>query len=413
MQQPDACGRFILAGVVLLAWLGTAHAGFTVLHAFTDGSDGANPAADLIDDSSGNLYGTTAEGGGSGCNRLGCGTVFKLAPDGTESVLYAFTGGSDGSVPAGVLTKDKGNNLYGTTGQGGGSDCGGRGCGTVFKLAPDGTETILHIFTGGSDGDAPEGGLIKDKTGNFYGTTLEGGGTYAGCNEGCGIVFEITMDGTETVLHAFTGGSDGAFPVSELMRDKAGNLYGTTQEGGGTDCNGIGCGTVFELAPDGTESVLYAFTSGSDGAWPEGGLIGDGAGNLYGTTAEGGGTNCSGLGCGTVFKLAPDGTEVVLHAFTGGSDGAGPVARLTRDKAGNLYGTTLDGGSTGCGGSGCGTVFRIAPDGTESVLYAFRRKSGAYPFAGVIKGDSGVLYGTAFEGGPNCKLCGTVFKFTP
>jgi uncharacterized repeat protein (TIGR03803 family) len=402
MRTLDGWGKHIFAGgtaLAMLASLDTAHAGrFRVLYSFAGGSDGAYPEAGLIKDLAGNLYGTTTGGGIS----YGYGTVFELAPDGIETVLYAFTGGSDGNDPYAGLIRDSAGNLYGTTAFG-----GARHYGTVFELAPDGTETVLHSFTG-SDGADPFAGLIKDKAGNLYGTTEEGGST--SCEGyGCGTVFELAPDGTETVLHAFTGGNDGDDPIGGLIKDSAGNLYGTTVNGGGTGC-GYGCGTVFKLAPDGTETVLYAFTGGSDGAGPAAGLIKDSAGNLYGTTEGGGGTSCnSGYGCGTVFEFAPDGTETVLHAFTGGNDGATPFAGLIKDSAGNLYGTTFLGGTYGGG-----VVFKVAADGTETVLHAFTVKNGTNPFAGLIKDSAGNLYGTTSGGGnTSCNApygCGTVFR---
>jgi uncharacterized repeat protein (TIGR03803 family) len=236
-----------------------------------------------------------------------------------ETVLYSFKGGSDGSNPAAGLIVDSSGNLYGTTfNGGGGSGCGSDfGCGTAFKLAPDGTETVLHAFTGGSDGGLPEAGLIADGSSNLYGTAYQGGAS------NLGVVFKLAPDGTETVLYSFKGGGDGGVPAGTLIADSSGNLYGTTSEGGGSGCFGNGCGTVFKLAPDGTETVLHAFTGGSDGAHPNVALIADGAGNLYGTTGGGGITLCY-EGCGTVFKLAPDGTETVLHAFTGAATGIFP-----------------------------------------------------------------------------------------
>jgi uncharacterized repeat protein (TIGR03803 family) len=204
-------------------------------------------------------------------------------------------------------------------------------------------------------------------------------------------VFEVKLSGTETVLHAFEAGSDGYFPESGLTMDKVGNLFGTTV-GGGNGCGGeYGCGTVFKIAPDGTETVLYSFAGGNDGSAPYGSLLGDNDGNLYGTTAGDGVDNS-----GTVFKLAPDGTETVLYSFRGGSDGEQPRAGLIADKSGNLYGTTFYGGGTGCyERAGCGTAFKIAPNGTETVLYAFRDDNSAHPLASLLASQNGILYGTA------------------
>jgi uncharacterized repeat protein (TIGR03803 family) len=360
----------------------------TVLYAFKGApGDGEGPYVGLIADKAGNLYGTTELGGTSNA-----GVVFKLAPDGTETVLYTFTGHSDGGRPFAGLLSDKAGNLYGTTSRGGASNEG-----VVFKLAPEGTETVLYAFKGGSDGRWPEAGLIADKAGNLYGTTPQGGAS------GAGVVFKLAPDGTETVLYAFKGDSDGDGPTARLIADGAGNLYGMTLEGGAS-----GAGVVFKLAPDGTETVLYAFKGGSDGRFPRGGLIADKAGNLYGTTLEGGAS-----GAGVVFKLAPDGTETVLYAFTDHSDGGGPFAGLIADGAGNLYGTTRLGGAYN-GASGAGVVFKLAPDGTETVLYTFTGESdGGRPFAGLLSDKAGNLYGTAYGGasdrGVVFKLAGTGF----
>lgn len=342
-------------------------------------------------DKAGNLYGTTLEGGAGGCPGGGCGTVFKLAPDGTKTVLYSFAGGSDGSGPHGLVIDEAGN-LYGTTTAGGGTGCyDDEGCGTVFEVAADGTETVLHAFTGGGDGEQPLGGLIIDKKGNLYGTTL-------------GTVFRLAPGGNEKVIHFFTGRGDGSRPGAvTLVRDKAGNLYGTTQGGGA-----YRDGTVFEVSPDGTETVLYSFTGGSDGGGPYAGVIIDAAGNLYGTTPYDGDLNCDyGQGCGTVFKVAPDDTETTLYTFTDTGANANPMAGLTMDGAGNLYGTTY--------GFSPGAVFRLAPDGTEKLLHTFTGGAdGDEPLGGLTMDGNGRLYGTTQGGGGgNCNNgfgCGAIFE---
>jgi uncharacterized repeat protein (TIGR03803 family) len=333
------------------------------LHSF-NGANGNDPFAGLRRDAAGNLYGTTAFGGGTTCNNsLGCGTVFKLNAMGKETVLYKFTGQPDGNIPASLLVRDSEGNLYGTTGSGGANDLG-----SIFKVAKTGEETVLYSFTGSSDGCNPEAGVIRDAAGNLYGVAFQGGIGF--CNSGYGVVYKLDTAGTLTVLHSF-GGADGAYPVSVLLFDKAGNLYGTTEEGGNSSCGGTGCGVVFELSPqsDGTwtEAVLYAFCSVSgctDGEEPGfGPLVRDAAGNIYGTTYFGGDSrNCNGGTCGVAFKLDPTGGETVLHSFTGGADGAGPFAGLIRDAAGNLYGTAQTSGDNACNPpSGCGTVFKIVP----------------------------------------------------
>jgi uncharacterized repeat protein (TIGR03803 family) len=307
------------------------------------------PYAGLISDSAGNLYGTTEFGGS-----YNKGTVFEVTPNATGSwtgsLLYSFTGGLDGAQPSGGLTFDAAGNLYGTTSFGGSANCK-LGCGTIFKLTPTSggwAETVVYTFTGGSDGSEPYARLVSDAQGNFYGTTLLGGNLGTLCTSGCGTVFKLSsVNGAwkENVLYAFAGGNDGAWPHASLTFDGAGNLYSTTN-GGGT----YGSGTVFRLtAGSWTESVLYNFTGGQDGKQPPGSLIFDTAGNLYGTTSKGGVK-----GYGVVFKLLPTSQgswqEQVLHSF-GNAPAAKPVAGLVMDARGNLYGTTLLGADLhSCGG---------------------------------------------------------------
>ena len=262
---------------------------YTVLYSFTGGTDGKDPAARVIQDAEGNLYGTTFGGGTSGK-----GTVFKLSITGKETVLHSFTGGTDGGSPDAGVIRDGNGNLYGTTVEGGASNAG-----TVFKLSITGKETVLHSFTGGADGAYPTGGVIRDGSGNIYGTAFLGGAS------GNGTVFKLSTTGVETVLYSFTGGADGAQPVAGVIRDAKGNLYGTTQAGGDLTCGApYGCGTVFKLDTTRKETVVYSFT-GADGDRPTAGLFMDGSYNLYGTTYVGGDLNCLSGGCGTVFKIAP------------------------------------------------------------------------------------------------------------
>ncbi len=369
------CAFALLTGLAALAPLDGAQAKFKLLHSFTGGSDGSNPQAKLLLVSkyyTKTLYGTTTSGGA-----YGHGVVFKITTYGRETVLHDFQGdfggATDGAEPEAGLIADKSGNLYGTTFHGGdGAECYSL-CGTVFKLAPDGTESVLHNFQLGGDGVGPEASLVLDKRGNLYGTTV-GGGTAEG------TVFKLARDGTETLLHVFNE-NDGAGPSSGLIADADGNLYGTTSSGHGRHIRHTG--TVFRLAADGTETLLHVFAG-----WKN----------------NDGGSDCK---CGTVFKLAPDGTESVLHAFSGGSDGAKPYGGLLADLSGNLYGTTWAGG----GDCNCGTVFRLAPDGTETVLHAFSGSDGGYPNAGLAIDKKGVLYGTTFLGGANDS--GTVFKIAP
>lgn len=284
---------------------------------------------------------------------IGCGTVFKLDTTDKETVLYSFSGGADGRAPEASLIRDSVGNLYGTTIQGGSSGCGAAGCGVVFKLDAIGRLTVLHRFSG-QDGNFPEAGLISDAAGNLYGTTFYGGITGGTCGAvGCGVVFKLGTTGTLTVLHRFSG-PDGAFSFASLIRDTLGNLYGTTTAGD-YGCGGIGCGNVFKLSTAGKLTLLHTFTGASDGGSPIG-LIRDGLGNLYGTTYIGGAA-----GWGTVFKLDTSGKKTVLHSFSR-QDGAGPQAGVILDASGDLYGTTLEGGDlTVCSGGGCGVVFKVTP----------------------------------------------------
>jgi uncharacterized repeat protein (TIGR03803 family) len=362
----------------IVAALGAADASASekVLHSFQGGNDGRMPNGSLIADGSGNLYGVTFKGGSGG------GVVFKLAPNGAETVLYDFPpGGGQGAIPNGPLLADNAGNLYGT------ACCGSDQAGVIFKLTAGGTESVLYNFTGGSDGASPQGGVIADANGNLYGTA-EGGGS-----DGCGTVFELQTNGQLIVLHTFQG-EDGCDPRGTLVMDGSGNLYGATELGGNMEgCDGNGCGTVFEVAPDGTETVLYVFSGGGDGGTPAGGVIADSAGNLYGTTFYGGVS-----GAGTVFKLAPGGVESVLYSFkNSGGDGAGPEGGLILDKSGNLYGTTPYGGC--CCKGGCGTAFKLTPGGTETILYTFRPEHGSHPTAALLAGKNGLLYGTTTHGG--------------
>jgi len=383
-----------------------------VLYRFT-GQDGSFPKARLIVDANGILYGTTTFGGRNH------GIVFELSLNGKETVLYSFRGKhhGDGDFPGGDLIAGNQGELYGVT-VFGGFDCGVRfGCGTIFKLTPGGAETVLHTFTG-LDGAEPVGGLTIDGQGNLYGTTGAGGSSTA-CDFGCGTVFKLAPSGEYTVLYAFKGrkNNDGEDPVGTLALDSQGNLYGATQWGGGGDCSrgNHGCGTIFKLTPDGQETVLHAFVDGIGGAFPTG-VIRDGDGNLYGTTPSGGGRgNCLGQDCGTVFRLTPDGAIATLYAFAGGNDGGAPWAGLLEDADGHLYGTTQFGGTDCDGlGRGCGTVFKLAPGGRETILHRFGGDDGANPQSGLVQDATGTLYGATYGGGLDCynvgEGCGTVFK---
>jgi len=337
----------------------------------------------------------------------------------TYTVLYSFTGGVDGGVPAAGLIRDEAGNLYGTTSAGGSS-----GAGVVFKLDPSGKETVLYSFTGGADGGIPVGSLIRDQVGNLYGTTV-GGGNFTSpmcAGFGCGVIFKLDPSGNETVLHAFTNGADGGSPMAALIRDEAGNVYGTASTGGnGSSSCPFGCGLVFKLDSSGNETVLYTFSGSADGASPDASLLRDGSGNFYSSAQFGGNFTspvCAGFACGVIFKLDLSGKETVLHTFNG-TDGASPYDGLTRDAAGNLYGTTGYGDNTSAscpnGSSGCGVVFKLNPRSRQyMVLYAFTGEADGYQlFGGLTRagGDEGfdadqTLYGTTFLGGNFSGPCG-------
>src|SRR5271157_394855 len=377
---------------------------FNVLHNFTGAQDGGNPYAGVTMDKAGNLYGTAFHYG------AGYGTVYQLKHKGSGWVfnpLYSFTAGSDGAYPAGGVIFGPNGTLYGTTYE------GGKGYGTVFNLRPKPTacltalcgwgETVLYRFVGyPTDGAYPgytNGDLIFDQAGKIYGTTENGG------SHSYGVVYELTPSGsgwTESVLYNFSG-SDGAYPYSGVIFDNAGNLYGTTFEGG---LGGVG--TVFELTYSigWTETFLNSFRNGTDGSYLIAGLIFDQSGNLFGATNNGGQG-----GGGTVFKLTPSNgswTYSLVYSFTGGAE-CGPWGNLVMDGAGNLYGTTV------CDGAkNAGSVFELTPSGsgwTYTSLHDFTGGSdGALPYCNVVFDANGNLYGTAYAGGS--QGVGVVWKIT-
>ncbi|HWA02233.1 MAG TPA: choice-of-anchor tandem repeat GloVer-containing protein [Rhizomicrobium sp.] len=356
---------------------GGAGATYTVLHDFAGPpNDGQSSGANVAIDDLGNIYGTTNYGGASNN-----GTIFRLAPDGTQTLLHSFSG-SDGSVPDGAVTLMPNGDLYGTT-EGGGTF----GNGVLFKLSAKGKYKVLHNFAS-NDGSFLRGDLVRDKQGNFYGTALFGGAN------GDGTVFKYGFDGTFTVLHDFAG-TDGQYPEHGVVRDKAGNLYGVTAFGGASDN-----GAVYRIAPDGTFTTLYSFTGGADGGFLYGGLDIDKDGNLYGSTGNGGAN-----GEGTVFKLAGDGTLTTLYSFTGGADGASPEGDMLRIGK-NLYSTANAGGDPNCR---CGVIYEITSKGKAKVLHAFTGADGSSYSAG-LAASQGVLYGTTQYGGADG--LGVVFSVT-
>ena len=350
----------------------------TVLYNFTDGADGGLPSSGVVHDAAGNLYGTASVGG------TGFGVVYKLDPGGTQTVLYRFTGSVDGGFPAAGVILDSAGNLYGTATTGGQYNAG-----VVYKVDPSGHETVLYAFTGSSDGRDPYAGVIRDSAGNLYGTTLYGGA-------GEGVVYELTASGQFNVLYSFAGGSGGNTPFAGVIRDAAGNLYGTTYYGGTGNI-----GVVYKVASSGTETLLYTFPQ-ADGMQPLGGLVGDSSGNLYGTTSNGGK-----YGWGIVYMLDSAGHEIPLYSFRGLSDGGRPAGGVIRSSLGNLYGTTNTGGT-----AGFGTVYKVDATGHETVLHSFAGGTdGAYPASGVTADAAGNLYGTTVNGGR--AGAGVVYKLDP
>jgi uncharacterized repeat protein (TIGR03803 family) len=401
--------------------------GFSVLHNFTGPPDGAGSTAGLVEDSAGNLYGTTSQGGitGGACGDAGCGIVFKVDQSGNQTVLHSFAGQPDGATPLAGLLLDAAGNMYGTTSLGGTANLG-----TVFKLDSTGTETVLYSFTGEPDGAGPAADLVFDAAGNLLSTTSAGGLANKG------TVFKLDSTGKESALYSFTGGSDGSTPMAGLVLDAEGNMYGTTIAGGAASCKlpkrgrstiSPTCGVVFELDKTGIESVLYSFTGEPDGARPAGDLARDAAGNLYGSTIAGG-TPCISIAppfpgqgpvtqydCGTIFKVHPTGGETLLHTFSGAPDGAIPYGGLILDAAGNLYGTTSQGGEGSCivtsglGSEdlGCGSVFEVEAAGNAVVLYSFTGTGLDWaPKSRLILDPSGNVFGTTTQGGVTGGECG-------
>lgn len=456
----------------------------TELYGFRAAPDAEYPSGGVIFDISGNLYGVTVNGGtGTGCSGGPCGTVFELVrgTNGTwaDKVLYSFQGGNDGQSPYGILAFDQSGNLYGTTYNGGAA-----GYGTVYELAQSGgtwTKTTLWNYSGGSDGGNPDFGVTLGSAGQVYVAASVGAGLFGNYNGNASVLQLIPSDGKvgETIVTKFPN-TDGNDPQTNLIADSAGNFYGATTLGGaygfgtvfelirssggtwtdqilysfkhGKDINtgaspsslildshgnlfgetaydGVsGSGTVFELSPAGggkwTATQLHTFTGGADGGQPYGGLVLDGQGNLYGTTEYGGkGSACGTLKCGTIFELTQSSgswSKSVLYNFAGGAtDGANPMAGLVFDQNGNLYGTTQFGGDLATCTKGCGVVFELSPASgawTERLLYAFTNSNGdgREPAANLIFDSFGNLYGTTSGGGTNhATCCGTVFKLSP
>jgi uncharacterized repeat protein (TIGR03803 family) len=373
---------------------------FTTLHSF-DLTDGGYAYAGLVQATNGDLYGTTVYGGADGF-----GTIFKINPSGTLTTLYSFcsqSGCTDGSEPFTGLIQATNGNFYGTT-RNGGLD-GAYGLGTIFKVTPGGTLTTLHSFGSQSlDGQEPLAGLVQASNGDFYGTAYSGG-----AYQGSGTVFKITPSGTLTTLYSFcaqSACSDGAGPTAGLVRATNGDFYGTTDYGGTSDS-----GTVFKITPGGVLTTLHSFCASggscADGQHPDAGLVQASNGEIFGTTYEGGPG-----GAGTVFKITPSGTLTTIYAFCATfvcTAGAFPASDLIQAGDGNLYGTTLYGGS-----SNDGTIFKITPNGTLTTLHSFCAQSGCadgtYPYASLVQKTNGEFYGTTSAGGANND--GTVFSLS-
>jgi uncharacterized repeat protein (TIGR03803 family) len=408
MQLP----RFSLTAALLLVLTAVPYAHsspkYKVLHAFTGGKDGGGLWSSLTFHQAGNLYGTT-----SGDGAYGYGTVFELtqgaAGQWSETVLYSFHDPyttNDGGIPFGSVVFDPSGNLYGTTSKGGGPSTWG----TVYKLTPGSgswTETIIHGFGPHDHAGGPYAGLIIDEKGDLYGIA--------------GAAFELMRGSNgwkEKILYEFCSKqncSDGNAPFAGLIFGASGDLYGTTEAGGAHKA-----GTVYQIrhtAGGWKESVLHSFPAlSSDGQVPGvGALVSDGSGSLYGTTSQGGSHICIDVGCGTVFRLVRETghwTETILYNFVGDKKGSGPGAGVVMDKKGNLYGTTVYGGSTLCG---CGVVYKLSPSSNGkwkyTVLHTFTGSDGAQPDANLILDSKGNLYGTTATGGAGG--AGVAFELTP
>jgi uncharacterized repeat protein (TIGR03803 family) len=325
----------------------------------------------------------------------------------TETILYSFgSSPNDGSNTLAGLVRGSDGNFYGTTQLGGsGTNCPG-GCGTVFQISPEGNYTSLYSFAGPPDGRSPFAGLVQGGDGNFYGTT-GGGGASSNCDGGCGTVFRISPSGSYTNLYSFAGPpNDGMYPFAGLIQGSDANFYGTTSEGGSsTNCE-YGCGTIFRISPGGSCTNLHSFGGyPNEGGTPYAALVQANDGNFYGTTYSGGASNE-----GTVFRIGSRSAYKTLYSFGDSPrDGANPYAGVVLGSDGNLYGTTTQ------NGGGYGTVFRISLSGVYKTLYYFNSviDDGFVPYAGLILDSGGNLYGTTTGGGSQVCECGTVFLISP
>jgi uncharacterized repeat protein (TIGR03803 family) len=398
--------RTAAATAIFVLSLATVSAATTdVIFSFAE-DDGEYADTDLETDNAGNIYGTTVLGG-----NFGSGTVFQLSltPNGwVHTVLYSFTGGADGGEPYKGVSLDRAGNLYGTAVTGGSGSCEG-GCGVVYRLTKSGgtwTQTVIHAFTGGDDGSGPGARVTVDRSGNIYGMAPTGGAN------GLGTIYKIHQrprgDPTFSVIHTFTGGADGSTGSAGRMILRHGRLFGAATTGGT-----YGSGIIFELTPTDVGEwdlrPVYSFRGQPDGSFPYGAILFDGSGNVYGTTYYGG-TN----GIGAVYKLStrPTGEwgEEIIYSFQDGTDGNSPISNLVFDAAGNLYGTTSE------GGAGSGVIFKLSPVGggqwIESVVHSFQGPpDGSFAYNGMVVDRFGNFYGATVHGGMNDD--GSVYKFTP
>lgn len=404
---------------------------FTNLWKFSN-SDGANPYGTLVLGTDGSFYGTTSNGGNlNDCQLHGCGTIFRITPSGALSDIYQFTGGADGAMPqAGVIQVN--GVLYGTTSWGGNIDTEQ---GTIFSINQDGSNfTVLYTFSGGADGGHAGARLLLGKDGNLYGTTSQGGqGQNSSCiPNGCGTIFSIAPDGSNfTTLYQFYGGNqvyqgptDGSAPEAGLIQDSSGNFYGTTNNGGALCTPTLTCGTVFMFQLPNTLTTLHSFNGTTDGSSLDAPLVLGQNGTLYGTAQAGGnlscGINIAQAGCGTIFSVNVNGSAFnVVWTFQGSEnlpspDGAQPFGELVLGTDGNLYGTTAYGGASCIPQAGCGTIYSIAPaGGAPTILHSFAGSDGSLPVGGLIE-SNGTFYATTSDGGNSvCTVtttCGTVFS---
>jgi uncharacterized repeat protein (TIGR03803 family) len=401
---------FSLFCAVLLLACGAFASTANVIYSFAGDEDGEYIDSDLVADSAGNLFGTSVQGG-----TFGTGTVWELSPTTSgwvHTVLYSFTGGADGGQPYKGVALDADGNLYGTTVVGGsGGVCPEDGCGVVYKLTHGSsgwTQSVIYNFTGGKDGYEPGGGVTFDRQGNMYGTTPVGGA------KGFGTIWELHPQATGNwqfrLVHTFTGGADGGTgSAGRFLIDKAGNLYNVATVGGA-----YGSGTAYELSPVAGGkwkfTLLYAFKGQPDAGFPYGGLSMDAKGNLYGTTYYDGANDL-----GSVYRLSRQGNawrENVLYSFKGGSDGNNSISNLVFDSAGNMYGTTSEGGA----GCSCGVIFKLSPAAngkwSENVAYRFQNTpDAAFAYNGMFVDSKGNMYGATVHGGTSGE--GAVYQFMP